>query len=93
MAFALAVVMLEHVSQAEALAEGRSHPLLDRVRQCSATPDEVADFFARVLSPCPGCRLRGDAFFHPYMANVIQDMKADLVKVRPGQDSGVHHMS
>ena len=84
------------VSQANALAEGKSHPLLDRVRQCSATPDAAADFFAKILHPCSGCRLRGDAFFHPYMATVIQQMKTDLIRkcLRPkdtGDSYGAHH--
>ena len=34
------------------------HPLLDKVRQCSARPDEAARFFQTILSPCPEDRVQ-----------------------------------
>ena len=43
------------------------HPLLDKVRACSANPDMAASFFLWMLSPLPTWRLSALACFHPYL--------------------------
>ena len=43
------------------------HPLLDKVRACSAHPDVAADFFLWMLSPIHTWRLSAEACFHPYL--------------------------
>ena len=43
------------------------HPLLDKVRACSANPDMAADFFLWMLSPIPTWRLSAEGCFHPYL--------------------------
>ena len=72
---------------------GRDHPLLERVRQCSATPDLAADFFTKIFSPCHMCRLRGDAFYHPYLAPVTEQMTKDLAAAEPPRESERMHAS
>lgn len=66
--------------QAEMLAAGADNPLLNRVRQCSATPDLAVDFFTKILSPCPLCRLGAEALFHPYLQATTARMESDLAR-------------
>ncbi|DBA75917.1 TPA: hypothetical protein ACH3X2_008978 [Trebouxia sp. C0005] len=58
------------------------HPLLDKVRDCSANPDAAADFFLQILHPYPYERLSGNAFDHPYVAGTCAEMEA-YCKVAP----------
>lgn len=74
--------------QEAALAEGRDHPLLERVRQCSATPDLAVDFFKRILHPCPMCRLGDNALFHRYLKATTLQMQKQLT--RPGEGCCSH---
>ena len=43
------------------------HPLLDKVRACSANPDKAADFFLWILHPIRTWRLSAGACLHPYL--------------------------
>ena len=52
------------------------HPLLDRVRQCSARPDVAADFFTLVFMPNPEQRGTNDLNEHPYLAEVWAKLEA-----------------
>jgi len=52
------------------------HPLLDKIRECSASPDAAADFFLQILHPYPWCRMSGDAYDHPYVADTCAEMEA-----------------
>ena len=52
------------------------HPLLDRVRQCSATPDLAADFFTQMLYPFHRSRVCLRAKQHAYMAGTVAEMEA-----------------
>ena len=52
------------------------HPLLDKIRECSTNPDAAADFFLQILHPYPWCRMSGDAFAHPYVAETCAEMEA-----------------
>lgn len=51
------------------------HPLLDKVRQCSADPDQAAAFFFKILSPTPSIRAQAS---HPlWCVNTINRMFAE----------------
>ena len=50
------------------------HPLLDRVRQCSADPDNAAAFFAKILSPAP--HVRQEAIHGKWCADKVSRMFA-----------------
>ena len=52
------------------------HPLLDRVRQCSANPDQVAAFFQHILSPAPFSRVTVPD--HPWCAAATSKMLAEM---------------
>ncbi|KAL0055509.1 hypothetical protein WJX82_001356 [Trebouxia sp. C0006] len=52
------------------------HPLLDKIRDCSANPDAAADFFLQILHPYPSTRMSADAFNHPYVAETCAEMEA-----------------
>ena len=58
--------------------EGRpvKHPLIDRVRKCSATPDAAADFFCLLFQFKPEERLLHDAACHAYLSATFDRMKA-----------------
>lgn len=70
------------VAQEKALTEGRDHPLLERVRQCSATPGLAVNFFKKILSPCPQCRLGAEALFHGYLRPHTYQMLSELNRHR-----------
>ena len=53
------------------------HPLLDRVRKCSANPEAAVDFFAQLFWPAPEYRMAHDAYCHPYMAEVHSRLEAE----------------
>ena len=53
------------------------HPLLDRLRSCSATPDDAADFFTRALCPSSEMRLTAaQALAHPYLQRFVAQMRS-----------------
>ena len=60
------------------MREGRQvkHPLIDRVRDCSSTPDAAADFFRLVFQFKPENRLLHDAACHAYLSATFDRMKA-----------------
>lgn len=64
--------------QEDMFARGTDNPLLNKVRECSAEPDLAVDFFSRIFSPCPTCRLGTEALYHPYLASTTAQMIADL---------------
>ena len=51
------------------------HPLLDKVRQCSAKPDEAASFFQALLSPVPHHRVK--AIHAIWCADAVKEMFAE----------------
>ena len=51
------------------------HPLLDKVRQCSAKPDEAAHFFQALLSPVPHHRVK--AIHAMWCADAVKEMFAE----------------
>jgi len=61
-----------------AMHEGRpvDHPLIDRVRECSTTPDAAADFFRLLFQFKPEKRLLHDATCHAYLSATFDRMKA-----------------
>jgi hypothetical protein len=61
-----------------ATREGRpvKHPLIDRVRECSATPRAAADFFCLLFQFKPEKRLLHDAACHTYLSATFDRMKA-----------------
>ncbi|KAL3140269.1 hypothetical protein ABBQ38_004538 [Trebouxia sp. C0009 RCD-2024] len=76
----------EAMSQAHRLWEGAvvqahhsgspvKHPLLDKVRECSAKPDDAADFFQKILHPYFFWRLSTRAILHPYVAALYREMR------------------
>lgn len=76
------VVQEDAVIAAMDADEPVEHPLLDKVRDCSANPDAAADFFLQILHPYPYERLSGNAFDHPYVAGTCAEMEA-YCKVAP----------
>ncbi len=70
------VVQEDAVIAAMDADEPVKHPLLDKVRDCSANPDAAADFFLQILHPYPSRRMSGDAFEHPYVAETCAEMEA-----------------
>ena len=68
-----------------------AHPLLDKVKECSANPD--ADFFCHLLHPCPSCRLSVKAFTHRYIAATFHEM-ITCVRARrqTGNSCSLHNM-
>lgn len=52
------------------------HPLLDKVRECSANPEAASDFFRQILHPYNVQRLSIEAYRHPYVATAFQKMMA-----------------
>ena len=61
-----------------ATREGRpvNHPLIDRVRECSATPDAAADFFRWLFQFKPENRLYYATACHAYLRATCDRMKA-----------------
>ncbi|KAL3159446.1 Immunoglobulin [Trebouxia sp. C0009 RCD-2024] len=54
-----------------------NHPLLDKVRAFSSTPDAAASFFAAIMHPSPTKRLTSiQALQHPYLRRCVQQMQA-----------------
>jgi len=51
------------------------HPLLDKVRQCSALPDQAALFFQKILNPIP--HLRVEALDDAWCASAVSRMFAE----------------
>ena len=62
------------------------HPLLDRVRECSASPDQAASFFQQMLHPDPPKRL--SAVDHPWLADTACSMLADMNADQPAHAVG-----
>ncbi len=52
------------------------HPLIDRVRECSTTPDAAADFVRLLFQFKPEKRLLHDAACHAYLSATFDRMKA-----------------
>ena len=71
------------------------HPLLTKVRECSAKPDAVADFFLRMLHPLPRCRLSIEVSCHEYLAATVMERDADaahrleISSLLEGDDAGM----
>ena len=62
---------------AEQQHQAVEHPLLDRVRACSSTPDAAAAFFTAMLHPEPSARMTSQqALTHPYLRACVQQMQA-----------------
>jgi len=63
-----------------AMHEGRpvEHPLIDRVKECSTTPDAAADFFRLLFQFKLEKRLLHDAACHAYLRATFDKMKAGL---------------
>ena len=53
-----------------------SHPIVDRLLQCSARPEAAVHFFTRLFDPSPQQRLTVLAREHPYIADIGRDLKA-----------------
>lgn len=52
------------------------HPIIDRIRACSAIPNDAVDFFTHLLHPVPHCRLTApDALRHPYLSACAHHMR------------------
>ena len=63
------------------------HPVLDRVRQCSAHPERAAAFFGKLLWPWERSRSNaGDALQEFYLQDTRQEMRRD--RQQAGKESG-----
>ena len=65
-------LQLDACSLAEQMGTPVQHPLLDKVRQCSADPDQAASFFQLILNPVP--HVRRQAVHHPWCADTVSRM-------------------
>ncbi len=55
------------------------HPIIDRIRGCSSTPNDAVDFFTHLFHPCPCHRLTTTAaLHHPYLAACLRQMRHDV---------------
>jgi len=52
------------------------HPLLDRVRQCSAAPDQAASFFLQLFHPVPHERVK--VTDHAWFASTVMSMLDEM---------------
>ena len=52
------------------------HPLLDRVRQCSAAPDQAASFFLQLFHPVPQERVK--AIEHKWCVRTVMSMLGEM---------------
>jgi len=52
------------------------HPLLDRVRQCSAAPDQAASFFLQLFHPVPHERVK--AIDHAWCGSTVMSMLGEM---------------
>ena len=68
----LLCLQLEACESARMSGSDVQHPLLDRVRQCSAHPDQAAAFFSQLFHPVP--HLRGEAVDHIWIASTMSKM-------------------
>ena len=69
------MLQADAVKKAEKAAVPVQHPILDTVRQCSTNPDAAADFFVRMLHPCPAKRMSLEAKHHAYIAAAYTQME------------------
>ena len=61
---------------AQATQSEVQHPLLDKVKQCSAHPDEAASFFFHLLHPLP--YMRSTRLDHPWYEPLVSQMLDDM---------------
>lgn len=60
------------------------HPILDKVRRCSSTPEEAVHFFTRILHPNELMRATAtQALDHPYIRRCAAQMRAYLEAQTP----------
>ena len=52
------------------------HPLLDRVRQCSAAPDQAASFFLQLFHPVPHEHIK--AIDHKWCVRIVMSMLGEM---------------
>ena len=70
------------------------HPLLDKVRECSADPDAAADFFQRILHPRDSSRLSVEAHTHKYVAATFNQMReCKAAKLQTGNSQNIPRQS
>ena len=62
------------------IVEVPDHPLIRRVRQCSAHPEEAAHFFTHLFSPWPFKRLTLETLYHPYILDTGRHLEAAFLK-------------
>lgn len=86
--------------QEDAISKGQDsgtpvdHPLLDKVRECSANPDAAADFFQQILHPHHSSRLGVEALAHDYIAATYHEMRACKAdKQQTGNPCSLHQLS
>ncbi len=69
---ALPVLQVQACELAKNCHSKVQHPLLDKVRQCSANPEQVARFFEEILSPIPHVRV--EAISQAWCADAVTQM-------------------
>ena len=57
-------------------ADEYSHPLLDRIAECSVNPHDATMFFVELWWPVTDERLGSMARFHEYIDEVYESLKA-----------------
>lgn len=82
------------VSKGEDSGTPVHHPLLDKVRECSANPDAAADFFQQMLHPHHHSRLGVEALAHDYIAATYIEMRACKAdKLQTGNPCSLNRLS
>ncbi|DBB02285.1 TPA: hypothetical protein ACH3X3_011303 [Trebouxia sp. C0006] len=70
---------LQAVKAAEETSSPIIHPIVDKIRQFSSTPDAAIDFFTSLLHPVPHQRLRAKfALQHVYLRGCLTQMLDDF---------------
>ena len=60
------------------------HPIIDKIRACSAMPNLALDFFTHLMHPCPTCRLTATAaLHHSYLSACLRRMRSPTQPALP----------
>lgn len=69
-----------------------SHPLLDRINECSTRPTEALDFFSLLFWPVAEDRLLDMAPWHRYIEEVSENLEASALQKDAPTSEGVQQI-
>ncbi len=75
----LSLLQLDACALAQKTQSEVQHSLLDKVKRCSAHPDQAASFFCRILHPVPHMRVTNleHPWFRDTVTRMVDEMKVD----------------